>query len=74
MQMYAMSDKRLKKNIRRIGETEGGSNLYEWDWKDGGNSYLTAGQPTRGVIAQEHPEATKKTKSGYLAVDYSRIQ
>lgn len=70
--MYLMSDKRLKKNVEKVGETDGGSNIYTWDWNARGKK-LAGNQPTIGVLAQEHPEAARKTKSGYLAIDYSKI-
>ena len=33
--MFAMSsDERLKENIKPIGKSENGHNLYTWDWND----------------------------------------
>jgi len=71
----AMSDYRLKDNITWQANRNG-VNLYSWDWKPE-FSDITAGMPTQGVIAQEvavtHPDAVFMTKSGYLAVDYSKV-
>lgn len=64
------SDLRLKSDVKLIGRTAGGHNLYSWKWK-GSSRYDT------GVIAQEvqqvRPDAVVKDTSGYLMVDYSRI-
>lgn len=67
--MMFMSDKRLKKNIKRVGTTEAGIPWYSWDWKNGTGS-------SRGVIAQEvmHvPGAVKKAANGYWMVDYALV-
>lgn len=72
--MFAPSDERLKKDIEKVGETGGGSNVYEWEWNKKAKELGLAGKPTVGVIAQEHPHATKKSKSGYLMVDYSKVR
>jgi len=67
--MY-FSDKRLKEDIQKVGETPGGNNVY---------SYTMKGSKERqiGLLAQElmkkQPEAVVKTPSGYLAVDYSKV-
>lgn len=64
------SDLRLKTDVKPIGRTAGGHNLYSWKWKDG-SGYDT------GVIAQEvqqiRPDAVTQDTSGYLMVDYSKI-
>ncbi len=73
MMMFAMSDERLKKNIEKVGETPGGTNVYQWDWNTKGKK-IAGNQPTVGVIAQENPHAAKKTSTGYLGVDYSKIK
>jgi hypothetical protein len=68
--MFMMSDARLKENIFRVGNTEGGHAWYVWDWKDGSGK-------GRGVIAQDIidvPGAVHMTDSGYLCVDYAAIQ
>ncbi len=64
------SDLRLKEDVKPIGRTVGGHNLYSWKWKDG-SGYDT------GVIAQEvqklRPDAVVEGTSGYLMVDYAKI-
>jgi hypothetical protein len=66
-----MSDRRLKRAIRKIGELAG-INIYSWEWNDIGKR-LAGGQPTVGVIAQENPSVTIVGPHGYLMVDYGRL-
>jgi len=61
--MFAMSDRRLKSNIRKIGERNG-INWY---------SYEIFGRPQIGVMADEVPWAAIQHPSGFLMVDYSKI-
>lgn len=62
----AMSDARLKSNVTRIGTTPGGYGWYEYD---------IFGRREQGVMAQEVPaEWTARHPSGYLMVDYSKVQ
>ena len=64
------SDRRLKINVVKVGELESGLSVYEYD-------YIWGGPRHRGVMAQEvrHviPDAVVCDKSGYLAVDYSKV-
>lgn len=61
------SDRRLKNNIKFIGEHSG----HRW------YSYDIGGRREVGVMAQEvretHPEAVSLHESGYLMVDYSKL-
>jgi hypothetical protein len=67
--LAGMSDMSLKKNINFIGKSKSGTNIYTFEYKD--NKY---GQGVyEGVMAQEVPWASIKTNSGYLAVDYSKV-
>lgn len=62
-----MSDRRLKTNITRIGETRAGYPVYAFDY--------VWGEPGVGVMADEVPsEWTVHTPSGYSAVDYSKVR
>ncbi len=61
-----LSDRRLKKNIKRIGTTAGGTPIYQFN-------YLWSDEPSIGVMADEVPEARIMTDSGYYAVDYTRV-
>lgn len=64
------SDRRLKKNIRKIGKTPAGINVYEFEYKAGGK--------TVGVMAQEVekliPAAVITMSTGYKAVNYGMIR
>lgn len=65
----AFSDRRLKTDIRRIGQTDGGTPLYQYRYKG------TTG-PQIGVMAQElmkkQPEAVHKL-GGFYAVNYDMV-
>ena len=62
-----MSDRRLKRNIRQIGKTDAGYNLYAWDY--------VWGAPGAGVMADEVPkEWVHRMPSGFDAVDYSKVR
>lgn len=65
--MLFMSDRRLKKNIERLGKHKG-VNIYKYDYlwdEDGTGRY--------GVMADEVPHAALEHESGFMMVDYSRI-
>lgn len=64
-----LSDRRLKKDIKRIGYADDGTPIYQYRYKAGG--------PTRiGVMAQDieqtKPDAVVTMPNGYKAVDYGR--
>ena len=67
------SDKKLKENIKPIGKSENGHNVYTWDWNDKAKE-LGVNDPTTGVLAQEvmkyMPEAVSKNANGYYMVNY----
>lgn len=73
----ANSDKKLKTNIRKVGQLASGLNTYFWDWTEEAKK-LVGNQMTFGVIAQEaievFPEAISTDSNGYLQVDYARIR
>ena len=64
------SDKTLKENIVKVGQSPLGFNIYEWN-------YLWSPERFRGVIAQEvqkiKPQAVLSNIFGYLMVDYSKL-
>lgn len=66
----AFSDADLKENIRPIGQTFGGDNLYLYNFK--GDT-----TPQIGVLAQEleqkHPEDVTRHESGFRMVDYGAV-
>ena len=71
---FMPSDKNLKKNIQKTGQTDSGRNTYEWEWnKTAEKNYGLTGK-SQGVIAQENPDlAIKDPLTGFLAVDYGRL-
>lgn len=61
-----MSDRRLKRNIKQIGKTKAGYNIYSWDY--------VWGAPGVGVMADEVPAEWRiKHQSGYDMVDYGKV-
>lgn len=66
LQVAMMSDRRLKTDIERVGQTDGGTPLYRYRYVWGGPAQI-------GVMADEVPEAAFETPSGFLAVDYSKV-
>lgn len=63
------SDRRLKENIRCIGKSKSGINIYTWNYK---NPEKFGYGEYQGVMAQEVPHATVQHPNGYLMVDYSK--
>ncbi len=63
------SDVRLKEDIKPIGKTDDGQNLYQY-------RYIWGGPPQIGLMAQEvaerKPEAVSVHPSGYMMVDYAK--
>ena len=69
--MFGFSDRRLKKNIRKIGTMHKGKvNVYEFEYRGSDKREI-------GVMAQEvkkiYPDAVKRHESGYLMVNYSKL-
>lgn len=66
----AVSDTRLKENIKLVGQSDSGINIYEFNYIGGHGKF-------RGVLAQEllttHPEAVIKDDDGYYKVNYDLI-
>jgi hypothetical protein len=60
------SDRKLKKNINKIGESKSGINIYEFE-------YLHNDVKFQGVMADEVPQASIEHEDGYSMVDYSLI-
>ena len=75
--LFAMSDSRLKKNIKKIDDVEPGIGWYTWDWNDKAEEIGVTNLPTEGVIAQEvkevDPSAVMLGEDGYYRVNYSKI-
>jgi len=60
------SDVRLKEDIRLIGRSPSGINIYEFKYKHTSGTW-------QGVMAQEVPWASIMTDTGYYMVDYSKV-
>jgi hypothetical protein len=72
--IMAMSDMRMKENVKPIGAING-INLYEFEYKPEFKNHPFAGYGKQiGVIAQElqlvRPDAVSVHPSGYLMVNY----
>ena len=65
----ALSDRKLKKNINKIGESPSGINIYSFEFK---NSKHGKGL-FQGVMSDEIPQEVVGTKDGYDTVDYSKL-
>ena len=63
---FKFSDVRLKENIKLIGKSPAGINIYSFKYKQLPGRYI-------GVMAQEVPWARHMTDTGYYAVDYSKV-
>lgn len=61
------SDRRLKADIRRVGQTDAGVPIYTY-------RYVSGGPVQMGVMAQDVPHAALMHESGYLMVDYSEVR
>ena len=68
--IMAFSDIRLKDNIKKIGQSIDGHNIYKFKYLDEDREFI-------GVMAQEvmktHPDAVVKPYNGYYAVCYDMI-
>ena len=62
----AMSDIRLKEDIKLIGKSPSGINIYNFKYKGDNTTY-------QGVMAHQVPKASTPNEFGYLMVDYSKI-
>ncbi len=65
-----LSDRRLKKNITKVGTSPSGINIYRFEYI---NPKLYGGGVFEGIMAQEVPEASILGKNGYYSVDYTKI-
>jgi hypothetical protein len=70
---WAMSDRRLKTDVKKVGKLDDGTKIYSYKYKDG----MDGGLSRLGLMAQEveknYPEAVKETDSGFKAVNYGRM-
>ena len=63
---FKFSDVRLKEQIRFVGKSPAGINIYSFKYKQLPGRYI-------GVMAQEVPWARRMTDTGYYAVDYTKV-
>jgi|LGOV01.1.fsa_nt_gb hypothetical protein len=61
------SDRRLKENIRKVGETLGGNNIYSYNYKGGVVRHT-------GPMADEVPDAIAGYINGFAVVDYGKVK
>ena len=63
------SDRKLKKNINKIGESPSGLNIYSFEFKDSkyGEGLF------QGVMSDEVPQEVVGARDGYDTVDYSML-
>ena len=66
--MFALSDRRLKRDVRLLWRDARGVGWYVWRYL-----WDSAGTRRLGVMAQEVPWAAVALPSGFLAVDYRRM-
>ena len=68
-QVHLASDRKLKKNINKIGESPSGLNIYSFKYKD-----TKHGEGLfQGVMSDEVPQKAVGTRDGYDTVDYSML-
>jgi len=60
------SDIRLKENVELIGKSPSNINIYSFNYLNNPTKY-------QGVMAHEVPWASQKHNSGYLMVDYNKV-
>jgi hypothetical protein len=70
---WAMSDRKTKEDIKKVGKLNDGSNVYAFRYKDG----MGGGLMRLGVMADEiagkHPEAVAEVAPDLQAVNYSAL-
>jgi hypothetical protein len=63
------SDRRLKRDVKKVGETNDGQNIYTFRYKGGRPMHL-------GLMAQEverrKPQAVGRDRQGFRVVDYAK--
>ena len=63
---FKFSDQRLKEDIKYIGKSSSGVNIYSFKYKKLPGTY-------QGVMAQEVPWASVMTDTGFYMVDYNKV-
>ena len=65
-----LSDRRLKKDIKKIGTSIKGYNIYRYKYLDQSEEYIGA---MADEVFKKNPEAVYRMDNGYMGVDYSKI-
>ena len=63
---FKLSDIRLKEDVRLVGKSPAGINIYSFKYKQSVGTY-------EGVMAQEVTWARQMTDTGFYMVDYSKV-
>ena len=63
---FKFSDVRLKEDVRLVGKSPSGINIYSFKYKQLDGTF-------EGVMAQEVPWAREMTDTGFYMVDYSKV-
>jgi hypothetical protein len=73
MPIGGLSDRRIKRNIMLVGQTESGHNIYDFEYL-----WSPPGKVERGVMAQDvlllQPEAVSIDAAGFYRVDYNLLR
>ena len=69
-QIYAASDRRLKENIQKIGESISGLGIYKFNYIGKAKQYIGA---MADEVIKVVPKAVGTMSNGYLGVDYNLI-
>ena len=64
------SDRRLKTDIKKIGTSIKGYNIYRYKYLDQSEEYIGA---MADEVFKKNPEAVFRMDNGYMGVDYSKI-
>ena len=68
-----VSDVQLKEDIKLVGKSPSGLNIYNFKYKDLQPFSVNKNETYQGVMAQEVPWAASIADDGYLHVDYSKV-
>ena len=66
----ALSDRRLKTGIKKIGTSIDGHNIYRYKYLDEGKEYIGA---MADEVLKKNPEAVYRMDNGFLGIDYNQI-
>ena len=66
------SDERLKENIKRVGKTNDGQNVYQYNYKDDPLKRTTLGLMAQEVEKRKPEAVTRDPFSGFKMVDYAK--